>query len=184
MPEKTMRDFRPHPVRRQLSGDLVEVPRTPWVAVKSITPHPLMPAVEVLLGSASGADGRRHASVPVRKQTGGVHAYDVAGHIPDRYGQWCIKGGAFQQVMEAMTNKLKPEAAYFMANKGCRCAMLFFDMQDASDVLAETRPDSRCWLFDRAEPVVHSQAAISFSFARGSASRKVCIGVLPKHQRP
>jgi hypothetical protein len=27
-------------------------------------------------------------------------------------------------------------------------------------------------------------AAMSFSFASGSASRKVCIGVLPKHQRP
>jgi hypothetical protein len=27
-------------------------------------------------------------------------------------------------------------------------------------------------------------AAMSFSFANGSASRKVCIGVLPKHQRP
>src|SRR5262249_43525210 len=25
---------------------------------------------------------------------------------------------------------------------------------------------------------------MSFSFAKGSASRKVCIGVLPKHQRP
>ena len=32
--------------------------------------------------------------------------------------------------------------------------------------------------------VVRGQAAMSFSFARGSASRKVCIGVLPKHQRP
>src|SRR5262245_52448785 len=27
-------------------------------------------------------------------------------------------------------------------------------------------------------------AAMSFSFASGSASRKVCMGVLPKHQRP
>src|SRR5689334_443234 len=53
-----------------------------------------------------------------------------------------------------------------------------------SAVLAETRPDSRWWRFDPAEPVIHSQAAISFSFANGSASRKVCIGVLPKHQRP
>jgi hypothetical protein len=32
--------------------------------------------------------------------------------------------------------------------------------------------------------VVYGQAAMSFSCARGSASRKVCIGVLPKHQRP
>jgi hypothetical protein len=28
------------------------------------------------------------------------------------------------------------------------------------------------------------QAAIIFSLASGTASRKVCIGVLPKHQRP
>src|SRR5438874_8693799 len=33
-------------------------------------------------------------------------------------------------------------------------------------VLAETRPDSRCWLFVPAEPVIHSQAAISFSNER------------------
>jgi hypothetical protein len=32
--------------------------------------------------------------------------------------------------------------------------------------------------------VVHRQAAMIFSFARGIVSRKVCIGVLPKHQRP
>src|SRR5215469_2109111 len=32
--------------------------------------------------------------------------------------------------------------------------------------------------------VVCGHAAMSFSIARGSASRKVCIGVLPKHQRP
>jgi hypothetical protein len=32
--------------------------------------------------------------------------------------------------------------------------------------------------------VDRGQAAISFSFANGIASRKVCIGVLPKHQRP
>jgi hypothetical protein len=32
--------------------------------------------------------------------------------------------------------------------------------------------------------VVCGQAAMSFSFANGIASTKVCIGVLPKHQRP
>ena len=32
--------------------------------------------------------------------------------------------------------------------------------------------------------VACGHAAMSFSFASGSASRKVCIGVLPKHQRP
>jgi hypothetical protein len=32
--------------------------------------------------------------------------------------------------------------------------------------------------------VASDHAAMSFSLARGSASRKVRIGVLPKHQRP
>ena len=32
--------------------------------------------------------------------------------------------------------------------------------------------------------VACGHAAMSFSFASESASRKVCIGVLPKHQRP
>jgi hypothetical protein len=54
--------------------------------------------------------------------------------FPTDLANGAIKGGSFQQVMEAMINKLKPKAAYFMANKGCRCAMLFFDMQDASEI--------------------------------------------------
>jgi len=37
---------------------------------------------------------------------------------------------------------------------------------------------------DRVEPVRPDQAAIIFSFASGTASKKVCIGVLPKHHRP
>ena len=50
------------------------------------------------------------------------------------------------------------------------------------DVIVETWSDRRCWLI---EPVsLCLQAAMSFSFASGIASRKVCIGVLPKHQRP
>src|SRR6516165_7323228 len=49
-------------------------------------------------------------------------------------------------------------------------------------VIVETWSDRRCWLI---EPVsLCLQAAMSFSFASGIASRKVCIGVLPKHQRP
>jgi hypothetical protein len=60
--------------------------------------------------------------------------------FPTDMAKSAIKGGAFQQVMEAMTNKLKPEAAYFLANKGCRCAMLFFDMQDASEIPAIAEP--------------------------------------------
>src|ERR1700731_2415028 len=53
-----------------------------------------------------------------------------------------------------------------------------------SSVLAETRSDRQC-LIERSDfGVRRCQAAIIFSFVIGIASRNVCIGVLPKHQRP
>ena len=51
-------------------------------------------------------------------------------------------------------------------------------------VLAKTRSDSRCLVERSGFGVRRDQAAIIFSFVIGTASRKVCIGVLPKHQRP
>ena len=36
--------------------------------------------------------------------------------------------------------KLKPEAAYFVAQDGLRSAMIFFDMQDASDIPGIVEP--------------------------------------------
>lgn len=54
--------------------------------------------------------------------------------FPTELANSAIKDGSFQQVMEATTNRLKPEASYFTANHGCRCAMFFFDMLDASEI--------------------------------------------------
>ena len=53
-----------------------------------------------------------------------------------------------------------------------------------SGVLAGTRSDSWCLVERSGFGVRCRQAAIIFSFVIGIASRKVCIGVLPKHQRP
>ena len=44
--------------------------------------------------------------------------------------------------------------------------------------------DRRCLVERSGFGVRCRQAAIIFSFVIGIASRKVCIGVLPKHQRP
>ncbi len=54
--------------------------------------------------------------------------------FPTELANSAIKNGSFQQVLEATMNRLKPEASYFTANNGCRCAMLFFDMLDASEI--------------------------------------------------
>jgi hypothetical protein len=55
---------------------------------------------------------------------------------------------------------------------------------EALGVLAETRSDRWCLVERSGFGVRCRYAAIIFSFAIGIASRKVCIGVLPKHQRP
>ncbi len=51
-------------------------------------------------------------------------------------------------------------------------------------VLAETRSDRRRLIERSGFGVRRCQAAIIFSFVIGIASRNVCIGVLPKLQRP
>jgi SAM-dependent methyltransferase len=51
-------------------------------------------------------------------------------------------------------------------------------------VIVETWSERGCWLIESSVTVAGGHAAMIFSFARGRASRKVSIGVLPKHQRP
>lgn len=60
--------------------------------------------------------------------------------LPTEVANGAMKDGSFSRIMEATMNRLKPEAAYFVADKGCRCAMLFFDMRDASDIPAIAEP--------------------------------------------
>jgi len=60
--------------------------------------------------------------------------------IPTELGNRAIKDGSFAKVMEATVAKLKPEAAYFVAERGRRCALFFFDMRDASDIPAIAEP--------------------------------------------
>ena len=42
--------------------------------------------------------------------------------------------------MEEAMSRLKPEAAYFIADKGRRCALLFFEMQNSPDLPAIAEP--------------------------------------------
>ena len=60
--------------------------------------------------------------------------------FPTDVGNRVIKDGSFPKLMEATMAKLKPEASYFIADKGRRCAMLFFDMKDASDIPSIAEP--------------------------------------------
>src|SRR4051794_31027018 len=100
-----------------------------------------MTAAEAWSGSASGAGSNGTLMSLPEMQTGATSMRMMLRvTFPTDIANGAIKSGSFQQVMEAMMNKLKPESAYFMATNGCRSAMLFFDMQDASEIPSIAEP--------------------------------------------
>ncbi|MFI6048835.1 hypothetical protein ACIBCO_01955 [Streptomyces violascens] len=45
-----------------------------------------------------------------------------------------IRNGTMQKSMQAALEALRPEAAYFTAEEGCRTALIFFDLADPSQI--------------------------------------------------
>ncbi len=60
--------------------------------------------------------------------------------IPTEAGNRTIKDGSMPDVIEAVIDRLKPEAAYFFLEGGLRTAMIFFEMHDVSDIPAIVEP--------------------------------------------
>jgi hypothetical protein len=60
--------------------------------------------------------------------------------IPVEAGNNAIKNGTLGKIMETTMAKLKPEASYFVADAGIRCAMLFFDLKESSEIPAISEP--------------------------------------------
>ena len=60
--------------------------------------------------------------------------------IPTETGNRAIKDGSLHKIFETTMSKIKPEAAYFVAEHGQRCAMMFFDMNEASDIPGIVEP--------------------------------------------
>jgi len=60
--------------------------------------------------------------------------------VPVEKGNAAINDGSLGKTIEAVMAKLKPEAAYFMPLDGQRCAMLFFDLADASQIVEVVEP--------------------------------------------
>ena len=52
--------------------------------------------------------------------------------VPTEIGNRAINDGSLGRILEDTVSKLKAEAAYFVAQNGMRCAMIFFDMKDSS----------------------------------------------------
>ncbi len=58
----------------------------------------------------------------------------VRAVLPVKKGNELLKSGKIQEVIEHVMTELKPESAYFFAEKGQRSMMFVFDMPDASDI--------------------------------------------------
>ncbi|MEV6795624.1 DUF3303 family protein [Streptomyces sp. NPDC051320] len=50
------------------------------------------------------------------------------------------KDGTLQKIVQSMTERLKPEAAYFATSEGKRTCTLVFDMQDSSQLPSIAEP--------------------------------------------
>jgi hypothetical protein len=60
--------------------------------------------------------------------------------IPVEHGNAAANNGTLGSTIQKILEDLKPEAAYFVAENGQRTALIFFDMQDTSQVTAVAEP--------------------------------------------
>ena len=60
--------------------------------------------------------------------------------VPVEAGNAAIKSGKMAQVTQNTLKQLKPEAAYFYANKGRRSGFMIFDLKDPSDIPSIVEP--------------------------------------------
>lgn len=60
--------------------------------------------------------------------------------IPVEIGNKAIKDGTLAAAIKNTSERLKPEATYYLAGEGSRTALFFFDMQDASQIPAIAEP--------------------------------------------
>ena len=54
--------------------------------------------------------------------------------VPVERGNEAIKDGSLGQTLKALTEQLKPEAAYFWPEDGERAGLMVFDMADPSEI--------------------------------------------------
>ena len=64
----------------------------------------------------------------------------VKANIPVEAGNEAAKAGTLGTTIHSILADLKPEAVYFTDDKGQRTALLFLEMQDASQIPAIAEP--------------------------------------------
>ena len=61
-------------------------------------------------------------------------------NIPVETGNAAAKAGKLGETIQSILGELKPEAAYFTAEKGQRTGLIFLELQDASQIPAIGEP--------------------------------------------
>src|SRR5215510_6402940 len=64
----------------------------------------------------------------------------VKVNIPVEAGNRAVKAGTLGTTIQAILADVQPEAVYFVDDQGQRTALLFLDMQDASQIPAMVEP--------------------------------------------
>jgi hypothetical protein len=64
----------------------------------------------------------------------------VKVNIPVEAGNRAVKAGTLGTTIQAILADVQPEAVYFVDDNGQRTALLFLDMQDASQIPAIVEP--------------------------------------------
>ncbi|MGV9229453.1 hypothetical protein [Streptomyces nigra] len=64
----------------------------------------------------------------------------LRAHRDTQISNEALKNGTLPQIMQSMTERLKPEAAYFGPSEGGRSCTFVFDMQDSSLLPTITEP--------------------------------------------
>lgn len=60
--------------------------------------------------------------------------------IPVEAGNRAIADGSLPATLQSVMDKVHPEAAYFVTDEGRRCALVFFDLADVSDIPSIAEP--------------------------------------------
>jgi hypothetical protein len=60
--------------------------------------------------------------------------------VPVEKGNEAFKDGSLGKTIEALMNKLKPEAAYFSPMNGKRCGIMIFDLAEPSQIIEVVEP--------------------------------------------
>jgi hypothetical protein len=60
--------------------------------------------------------------------------------IPVEAGNKAFRDGTLQKTLMGALERLKPEAAYFLPERGVRTAMMFIDLKDSSELPAIAEP--------------------------------------------